>query len=278
MSSRLDKHVPPDKRFIAHFNTLSYRHPPHSVWSDFLECAALSIRQSVDHCEFREKRYLETINKYDEKERALFPQLLWAVADGLETEGFCDFLGKMFHQIDLGNKLMGQFFTPYHLSLLLAEMCVGELWESTLSPVTIGEPACGAGGMCIAVCEVALKKDINFQQRFCFSATDLDIRCFHMAYIQLSLIGASAMVHHGDTLRWKFNDHWPTPMYVMSGHIWKDPFGIRPQPEQKALSEAMELLSECPEEELPKGPDTITLPNTRELQTAEQLDLFGQTL
>ena len=33
-----------------------------------------------------------------------------------------DFLGKMFMRLDLGNRSAGQFFTPYHVCELMAEV------------------------------------------------------------------------------------------------------------------------------------------------------------
>ncbi|SSK55792.1 Uncharacterised protein [Klebsiella pneumoniae] len=39
-------------------------------------------------------------------------QLLAHVVNGLQN-GFCDFLGNVFMQLELGDKYRGQFFTPY---------------------------------------------------------------------------------------------------------------------------------------------------------------------
>lgn len=45
--------------------------------------------------------------------------------------------------------------------------------------------------------------------------SDIDQRCVHMTYLQLSLIGVPAIVYQRDTLTMKTWQKWETPAYIM---------------------------------------------------------------
>ena len=59
---------------------------------------------------------------------------------------------------------------------------------------------CGSGGMIIAAAVVMKNQGINYQSAMEVVAHDLDWRSVHMCYVQLSLLGISAIVAQGDTL------------------------------------------------------------------------------
>ena len=48
--------------------------------------------------------------------------LLGQLVTGLENEGPSDIMGAVFHELELHNTYKGQFFTPYHLARMMAEM------------------------------------------------------------------------------------------------------------------------------------------------------------
>lgn len=54
--------------------------------------------------------------------------------------------------------------------------------------VTVAEPSCGSGGMVIAFAEAMKKEGVNFQGAMHATCTDIDLKCAHMAYVQLSLL------------------------------------------------------------------------------------------
>lgn len=180
---------------------------PYNIFSDWIECFALSIANACmmmcgSVCQEREKRYLQIINKYSKEERTQLAEmcgLLTAAYEDGESIRFGDILGEMYMESGSGNKHTGQFFTPYHVSLLTAEMSIPADYNGE-KPIKISEPACGSGGMIVAAAEVLYRRGINFQKRMRVQTQDLDWRAVYMCYVQLSLFGINAVVVQGDTL------------------------------------------------------------------------------
>lgn len=69
--------------------------------------------------------------------------------------------------------------------------------------------------MLIAALDV-LKNDYNVNYaRNCFiDAGDIDVRCVHMTYLQLSLAGVPAIVKHQDVFSRKLWSVWKTPAFI----------------------------------------------------------------
>ena len=96
-----------------------------------------------------------------------------------------------------GNKSTAQFFTPFNISVASASLGMPEIKNGKIK---IHEPSCGGGGMVLAAAKVLLDKGENYQRVMEVVAQDLDWTSVHMAYVQLSLTGISAVVVQGDTL------------------------------------------------------------------------------
>jgi type I restriction-modification system DNA methylase subunit len=113
-----------------------------------------------------------------------------------------DYLGEIYGEMELGGRGHGDYFTPYHVSLMNAKMLLGNLKEElkTKHYLRVGEPASGSGGMIIACRQVFIEQKCNPSWDMFVFAKDISALCFYMSYIQLSLYGLSAEVVHGDTL------------------------------------------------------------------------------
>jgi len=125
--------------------------------------------------------------------------------------------------LNLGNSNKGQFFTPYHVSKLMAEISIGNV-DNLLANrelITLSEPCSGSGGIIIAYAEALRKKGYNYQEKLFVEAIDIDEICFMMTYLQLSLYGIPARVMLGDTLAWKFQKILYTPMYFINFFEYK---------------------------------------------------------
>ena len=98
----------------------------------------------------RETRYMNIIRRYDPAEVARFPQMLALVTMALEA-GFHDCLGQLFMALELGDHWKGQFFTPYEVSYLMANLTTGDVVEKVKQQgfVSVNEPAAGAGAMVV---------------------------------------------------------------------------------------------------------------------------------
>ena len=132
-----------------------------------------------------------------------------------------DILGDLFMISGWGNKNTGQFFTPYSVSLAVAQL---QSYENN-EIVKMNEPSAGAGGMIIAVAQAMKEKGINYQKILRVIAQDLDLTAFYMCYTQLSLMGIDAKCVQGDTLQNKsfsnFDENvFLTPMYFINGCVW----------------------------------------------------------
>ncbi|WP_245294469.1 N-6 DNA methylase [Rhizobium aegyptiacum] len=169
----------------------------------------------------REARYLEIIRKYDLATVETFARILGEVTMVMEDTPQ-DILGATFHALELHNKARGQFFTPYPICQMMAQMLAGsrEDIEKTIQErgfMVAQEPAVGSGAMIVALAEAMKDAGFNYQQRLHVTAVDIDRRAVHMAYIQFSLLHIPATVLVGDSLAIRFREEWHTLAHVMGG-------------------------------------------------------------
>lgn len=207
------------KDIIKIINSLSGSKSSLQVFNDWIACVAFSISQSCIKNEKRESRYLDITKEYTNRELFQFSKMASMLTETFETN-FCDVLGNLFMLSGWGNKSTGQFFTPYSVSLAVAQL---QQYDKPIT--TMNEPSAGAGGMIMAVCQAMKEKGINYQKRLRVVAQDLDMTAFYMCYVQLSLIGADAKCIQGDTLENKHFSDWDdnvflTPMHFINGCVW----------------------------------------------------------
>ena len=98
----------------------------------------------------REERYMRLIGRYEPAEQKLFPMMFAELTLAMEY-GPDDVLGRVFSELELGNNARGQFFTPYRLCAMTAQVNVGDgdhMRELIRQRgfVRVNEPAAGAGG------------------------------------------------------------------------------------------------------------------------------------
>jgi hypothetical protein len=87
--------------------------------------------------------------------------------------------------------------------------------------VTTLEPACGGGAMVIALAEALKDEGVNYQHHLHATAVDVDLKCVHMAYIQLALLHVPAVVIHGNSLSLEEHSRWRTPAHVLGVWDWR---------------------------------------------------------
>lgn len=186
---------------------MSGKYSAYEIFSDWVRCMALSISNSVTPFhdslwQEREDEYLTTMNKYPPEGRNQLCEMTAWLIETLD-EGPDDVLGDIYMKSGMGSKAAGQFFTPFHLSELTAKLSVESSIESLKEEMTIleiNEPACGGGGMIIAVAKILHDEGINYQKQIKVVAQDLDWKGVYMCYVQLSLLGINAICVQGDTL------------------------------------------------------------------------------
>lgn len=223
--ARATRNAPPQyKPWLKAFDTLTYTQDASRTFADFCECAALAISNRADASQFheREARYLSIITSYKKKEdRMMFGTLFAMLVELFDRDRFADHLGVLFGALEIGNQNLGQFFTPYEVCRLMAKLTITDAADilAKNDMITICEPCCGAGSQCIATAEVFDEQQIDLGQSVHFTAIDLDARCVAMTYVQLSMIGAAAIVMQGNSLTQEMTGIWRTPMHVR--HDWE---------------------------------------------------------
>lgn len=179
---------------IKTIQKMSGKYSVYEIFSRWVKLMALAFANQVQFIQQREKEYIETIESFDEQEqKQLFEMTAWLI-ETADNEMF-DMLGYIYMHLELGSKNAGQFFTPYHLCQLMAEM------QQYKDKEFINEPSCGAGGNIIAVAETMKKRGINYQKALMVECQDIDIKAVYMTYVQLFLYGIPGVVYQTDTLQ-----------------------------------------------------------------------------
>lgn len=214
--------------FIRITEQCHHKYSKWTIWNDFLYLSAVSMANLFPSAEKqeREKSYKAIWNRYPEEYRILLSQLLAIVVLALEENPEQDFLGSLYHKLELHQTQKGQFFTPYDISQFMAEIQFAATKPDKLKVnkyISVNDPACGSGAMLIAFANIARKHGINYQKDILFIAQDIDQTAALMCYIQLSLLGCPAIIIIGDSLgKPSFhpdNSVWCTPFYWV--HHWK---------------------------------------------------------
>lgn len=221
------------KTIIKNIQWLGQRHSNWQAFVDFVSMAALSISNSVDwiHRDEREKQYLEIVKRYTKEEVDLFPQMFASLIEELErhAEAPQDVLGPIYHELELHNKWKGQFFTPQHICDFMGLVALGENDPDIEKRgyLTVCEPCAGSGAMVLGFAKAMRQNHYDFQRQMVVTATDIDLKCVFMTYLQLSLYGIPAVVIHGNTLTMEEWSRWYTPVYMLNGWVWRQTCGNR---------------------------------------------------
>ena len=206
-----------------------YKWDSYTLWSDFIEMAAISIANTADRFQSknREERYLQISNKYTKNEMTIFSEMMADLVMDLE-ENPHDVLGEAFMELELGNKWKGQFFTPYPVAYIMAQTTLTkETIQKAVNKngfVAVNDDACGGGVTLIAAFNWIRELGFNPQQMLVIEGSDVDARSCYMSYIQLSLLGANAVIRQRDALDRidKPDDAtWFTPFYILGGWRYK---------------------------------------------------------
>ncbi|MDD7410155.1 MAG: N-6 DNA methylase [Fusobacteriaceae bacterium] len=155
-----------------------------------------------------EEQYKKIVDKYTPTDLEKFAKCVALLVELLENK-IDDYLGKMYHELELHNKDLGQFFTPYGVSCAMSKMVINKVKESD-KVITVYEPTCGSGSTVLALLEELKNQGINYQTRVHLTCTDLDSNVLMMCYIQLSLLGAKATCIVEDSLANKQFDRFYT--------------------------------------------------------------------
>lgn len=248
------------KEFRKVFDGLCRRHSWHTVFQDFMEMAACTMHQAPYHnrtlerdADFErvEQRYMEAQKRYQREELDQLAAMLGIAVMALQQEQQ-DFLGQLYMDLGVSNKHNGEFFTPSHVSRMMAMMSLQGVGETIREKglVTIQEPACGAGVMLIEAANAIREAGFDPRYTMWFQAIDVNRTCVNMAYFQLSALGLCGEVVHGNSL---LLEEW----YALETPCWKIHRVAMQMPPRETLNDQKaawleKKMSEAPPPPAPK--------------------------
>lgn len=204
----------------------------YDVFADFVEWAALSIRQAIDLRNQEEiLKGLDRLQKKytpQEAERMgeMFAMLVLAMEEYLQNGYYTDILSRIFNELEIQNKHAGQFFTPESISKMVAKMTFDPERAKRIiekdGHIIINEPAVGGGIMVLCFVEAMRAAGFNPSKELVIYAGDIDMRCACMSYLHFSLYGLPAVIDYGNTLTLDYWQRWYSPVYVFDLWTFRD--------------------------------------------------------
>lgn len=180
-----------------------YHYGIWEIFSDFIEVSAIAVSNLIDKRYFdsREKQYLSIIKKYDKETVVLFPRMLSLLIMEIEQcnqEGNVeDILGQVFHELNIHDKWKGQFFSPPNIAnmmgILTFDSKIADKSIREKGYITVNEPCCGSGSLLYGFINAMQKAGYSKEQCVVY-ASDIDMRCVYMTYLQCYLYGIPAIV------------------------------------------------------------------------------------
>jgi type I restriction-modification system DNA methylase subunit len=209
-------------RFLKQFNALAQHRRRYEVFRDFVTLSAISLNNVMEPDAERkaalEAEYMGIIRTYSHDEAQGFAELLGLVVQLLEPTPQ-DVLGDLYMELDLGNERTGQFFSPNSISQFMARLN-GVEPPAGQNFVRVCEPACGAGGMVLAIAHALIESGKNPATAMWAQCQDIDRTAALMCIIQLSLWNIPAVVIVGDTLANEVRERFYTPAHHLGA--WGD--------------------------------------------------------
>src|SRR4051794_20679253 len=145
------KSQPSDFRKIL--ESISHRHDSRHVFDAFVRLSSCAVAAQT-----REAEYLEEAKRWEKQDLNLFGEALGALICEMERHPFEDIIGGHYMEFALsqkGQQWHGEFHTPKSICDLMARMTLGEVTSLPQDrPITICEPACGAGAMILSLAEI----------------------------------------------------------------------------------------------------------------------------
>lgn len=210
--------------FISEFRQTATYLRRSEVFRDFVTLSASELDLTRIHTPESRARCSQITARYQSADIARMHTLFALLVQAL-TEAHQDFLGSVYMELELGADEMGQYFTPHHVSSLLAQLVAGDLLAQlkTCPFISLQEPTSGAGGMVIAFAEIMLKAGLNPPTQLQVTTIDIDPLAADMTFVQLSLLGIPAIVNTGNTLTLQVSLTRHTPVWGRSG---SDPMNV----------------------------------------------------
>lgn len=170
----------------------SHGHGPARVFEDWVALCFYALQRD-------DESYLEIMGRYDNAIRIdgmrpadRFAAAFACLVQAMEASN-SELLGDLFMEY-ASDKYTGQFFTPWSVSSMMAELVTPAEGERCL------DCACGAGGQLVAA-GLAMRHAGHDVRKSLFMGVDISFTCCAMTAINLTLRDLPGVVVHGDSLR-----------------------------------------------------------------------------
>jgi len=192
-------------------------------------CAIINNSTPFRNDEY-EKQYMSVVGKYSKEEANSFSHML-ALVYMAQRDNNGDFLGECLMELDMGSKDLGQFFTPYDLCKLTAQVTMQDVDDATARKgyVTLQEPAAGGGAMVIAAKAFLAERRPDVE--LFAVCTELSSLTADLCYINLTASGVAAQVINGNTLSMEVFRTMPTPQ--LCTNVWTHRLSFAPVDESR---------------------------------------------
>lgn len=217
-----------EKEFVGIVDKLSYTRQKWEVWSDLMAVMACALSNAADrrpgHYDKREQEYLDRIKHFSDPNLAA--QAMAIIVEAMEQNPDQDFLGSLYMRLELGSHWHGQFFTPYSLCRLMAEVIMDDPKEEIdrRGWISICDPCIGGGAMMVAAVTRFRNAGVNYHDHVMFVGQDVDRVAGMMAYIQLSLLGCPGYIVVANTLTNPLVGDVLIPAEKEGQEFWYTPF------------------------------------------------------
>jgi type I restriction-modification system DNA methylase subunit len=203
------KSQPSDFRKIL--DRISHRHNTRQVFDAFIRFSACALAAQT-----REPEYLEEAKRWEKPDMDLFAEAFAALVGEMESRPFEDIIGGYYMEFAVshkGQQWNGEFHTPKPICDLMARMTLGDM-ESLPNegPITVCEPACGAGAMILSLAEACSPE---IRRRLRVTAIDVSRTACDMTFINTTLWGIPTRVIHGNTLSMECWAAWSNIHYIV---------------------------------------------------------------
>lgn len=119
------------------------------------------------------------------------------------ADNYDDLLGGVYMALSQGHRSFGQYFTPFPIARMMAELALSEvtLPAQDAPPLTFLEPAVGSGVMILAAADVLERRfpGAIAEGRVEFYGQDIDECCVAMCRLNMLLHGIGRRVERADT-------------------------------------------------------------------------------
>lgn len=203
----------PKKKIIKIISELGFKEGKAVSFHDSVKLLAISLNNAITKNEVLEDEYIRLSKKYSDKELENIAIIGALLVKTMEVRNR-DILGELYMEMQLGNEDGGQFFSPYQISEIVANLVDVKKLKSK-NKIYLKEPTCGSGSMIIAYANNLKRHGINFQEKLYVEAEDIDIKAVYMTYLQISMLGIKGIIRHREILN---NETWlelKTPMLQM---------------------------------------------------------------